>query len=1031
MKMNIIKHIATAAIPAALLLTSLTAAAQNYPEGSYRVVGGIGFNKHVTDNHDGSFTVDLESFVTGKIHTETKKVPSDIAMILDISASMTSSGGTDLHHTEVTKSVTEAGTRTWTATSREMTGTEHLMTATNPSDGWRYNDFPAPAAAYPQYFYLKDGVYYQVKRETLSSPARYLFYVDLPEGKRYLYGNEPTATAPTAAVAAATRVYFGELYSGAWRSNQITAATTAGGHYILYQEKYYPLLKDGYQVYFVFNGSRKYLTINGVSDTAPASVTNGYCLVYNGELYTGGWSYTGITTDGTANGGRYYLYNDEYYPVVRETVSGNYQAYITVNNNKLYLSGDDVSSTPPTAAGTELMLYYGDLYTAGPSNGWTYANLTIGNSDVNTTLLYKHSDKKYYPVIKKTEGGIRQAYVNLPEGTKYLNPSGALTDTPYPNATTDNVVLYSGTLYKGGWRSIDITPGAATSGHYLLYEGEYYPLIKETATGLTNQVYVNLPEGKRYLAGYTVSPDPYPTTTGGTYSTIYFEPLYVRSSTGYNRAEGLRRAVDSFIDALAESSERDNLDHRLALIKFNRDRWKVGTSNATRDYPYLLEEDFQNVYSHILRDFRVMTNSTQVAELKTGLPNPIPAADIEGGSYYGRGLSLAKGLFNRELGPVDGTDINNDRTIQEFEKPTLSGTDHDEYAKRPKIVIVVGDCEFTAGSYAVDMADDLKAMGAKIFVVRVNSGDTGLANARSIATSNDMVVSVSDYDETLIEALMSITDEIGGEDLEVEGTVVTVDVVSKAFDIPKGEDVSKPTVLVANLTGKREGTSWDPAPLTTGVDGDFVFYTFGTPVVQDVTVDPTTGETPSGIKLVETTDAEGNEKLEVTGFDYSAHWCGPDNKTSSGYHQAGQKLILRFTVVPNEAAVGGPEVQTNEEESGIWVSDPDDPDTKIKIATFNQPSVSLPVNLWIEKQGLTGDDSAVFTIYYADPSAPANAGKSPHEMTYQSFTKVIVHAKDMVDGKALVKITGLDSKSYYKIKEDAWAWSYDDQTGEM
>lgn len=260
----------------------------------------------------------------------------------------------------------------------------------------------------------------------------------------------------------------------------------------------------------------------------------------------------------------------------------------------------------------------------------------------------------------------------------------------------------------------------------------------------------------------------------------------------------------------------------------------------------------------------------------------------------------------------------------------------------------------------------------------------------------------------------------GGSDIEVSSAVVTVDVVSKAFDIPQGDEVSKPTVLLANLNGKKEGTNWDPAPLTTGEEGQFVFYTFDTPVEQDVTVDPNTGETPSGIKLIESTDAEGNEKLEVEGFNYSVHWCGPDsNNPTGGYHTDGQKLILRFTVKPSEAAVGGPEVQTNTEDSGIYV------DGK-RIATFNQPTVELPVNLWIKKTGLTGNDSAVFTIYYADPTEEHNVGKDPHEMDYKSFTKVSVNSHDTAyEGGNIVKITGLDSKFYYKIKEDAWAWTYD------
>lgn len=52
-------------------------------------------------------------------------------------------------------------------------------------------------------------------------------------------------------------------------------------------------------------------------------------------------------------------------------------------------------------------------------------------------------------------------------------------------------------------------------------------------------------------------------------------------------------------------------------------------------------------------------------------------------------------------------------------------------------------------------------------------------------------------------------------------------------------------------------------------------------------------------------------------------------------------------------------------------------------------------------------------------------------MNYVSFTKVVVNASTVVNGKKMVKITGLDSKFYYKIKEDAWAWTDNPVTGEI
>ena len=858
MKMNIIKHIATAAIPAALLLTPLTATAQNYPEGSYRVVGGIGFNKHVSDNGDGSFTVDLESFVTGKVHTETITVPADVLLLMDLSSSMSSNGGYDRTYTEVTPPAMTKVTSEMTSTTRNNWYWEHFNADNATESGWNY---------------LYNGKYYPVFSETTSGPTRYHIYVWLPEGKRYLYGTEHHEE----------------------RSAGVTGTTTP---------------------------------------------------IYDGTLYSGGWHYSDISTAPT-NTARNYFYKegDEYYPVL-------------------------------------------------------YKRVTVGS--VNTY----------------------QIYVPLPSGDKYLTGttgSDPFVSDPFGHYESQYNTLYVGDLYRnGGWTSTSITTGTGTTGHYYKHtDGKYYAVTKGVNTSQATVIIHNV---TYYLHGSTISTEPYPVPAADADCTIYFNSLYqVASSTGYTRAEGLRRAVTAFITAFSERSIEQGLHHRLAMLEYNRNRFypkTSGTDNITVT-PSLDEAPLSESRStHIVKNFLDVTVPANEVALREAVVMP---TSFEASSHMDFGLRLANVLFaDTKTKPIDE---DGDGTVDEY--------------KRPQIAIIIGDGGAT-GAYEGDQATALHEAGVTVFFVHVAPGDYGVANVRTVlanshpdlgasyyssyTTANynagrrwEYLTKVSDYDETLIDEIISITDDIGGAELEVEGTVVTVDVVSQAFNIPTGDDVSAPKVYIAPLTGKKDGTSWDPAPAVTGGDDEFVYYTFGTEVLQ--------GE-GSGITLTEGVDDYGNKKLSVEGFDYSAHWCGPE---TSGYHADGQKLILRFTVVPNEDAVGGPEVQTNTDESGIWITDPDNPDEKIQIAKFNQPTVSLPVNLWIEKQGLEGDDSAVFTIYYADPSKYPD-GTDPHNMTYESFTKVIVHAKDLVDGKTMVKITGLDSKFYYRIKEDAWAWSYDYQT---
>lgn len=858
---NILKHITLAAVPAALLLSGFTAAAQNYPAGSYKVVGGIAFNKSATDNHDGTYTVDLESFVTGKVTTETTTVPADVLLLMDLSSSMSSNGGYDRTYREVAP-------QAWSKVTKEMTASTR--------NNWNPGNFDGRTdATESNWSYLYNGTYYPVMSETTSNPTRYHIIVWLPEGKRYLYGTE------------------------------------------IHEER-------------------------GEGVTAVGNA------LYNGTLYSGGWRYYDFTVDPT-NTARNYFYKsgDEYYPVL-------------------------------------------------------YKRVQVGS--VNTY----------------------QAFVPLPSGDKYLMASDSpeVSDA-YGHFDSQYNPVYAGDLYRnGGWNSYSITTASATAGHYYKHtDGKYYAVTKGVRVNVNGvnsyQATVVIHNVTYYLHGSTISTEPYPVPEANQYCTIYFNSLYqVASSSGYSRAEGLRRAVTAFITAFSERSIAQGLHHRLAMLEYNRNRFYPKTSGTDdiTDTPSLEEAPMSEGRStHIIKNFLDVTVPANEAILRDAVVMP---TNFEASSHMDFGLRLANVLFaDTKTKPIDE---DGDGTPDEY--------------KRPQIAIIIGDGGAT-GAYEGAQATALYNAGVTVFFVHVAPGDYGIANVRTVlanshpeygssyyssyTTANynagrrwEFLTKVNDYDETLIDEIISITDDIGGAELEVEGTVVTVDVVSQAFSVPPS-GTGAPKVFVAPLTGQTK------EPETTLSGEEFVYYTFGTEIPA-----ASFGGDDENITLTEETDSDGNKVLRVTGFDYSKHWCGKDAHASSGFHADGYKLILRFIVEPNDDAVGGPEVKTNTEDSGIYVDG-------VQIAKFNQPTVELPVQLWIQKNGLNGNDSAVFTIYYADPNAEGNVGKDPKKMTYQSFTKVVVNANTMVDGKKMVKITGLDSKFYYRIKEDAWAWTYDPVTGEF
>ena len=246
----------------------------------------------------------------------------------------------------------------------------------------------------------------------------------------------------------------------------------------------------------------------------------------------------------------------------------------------------------------------------------------------------------------------------------------------------------------------------------------------------------------------------------------------------------------------------------------------------------------------------------------------------------------------------------------------------------------------------------------------------------------------------------------GSQNTQVSGgSALTVDIVSSSFSVPIGFEENPEnavTVMVAPCTG-------------VATIGGQQYLSFGT------------AKSPSeyGLPAITTTISEEDNKVSTTGFDYSANWCGPDptNTTSQiqpGYH--GFKQIISFTITVKDDAVGGPNVETNDPNSGIYLPGSTEP-----LIKFNRPTVKLPVQIWIQKAGLNFGDSAVFTL----ARSPYVKDFDPKTAEWESITKIVVGPDDYdrETGLYLKKQVGMDPDYYYRIKEDAWAFGYTYQDG--
>ena len=165
--------------------------------------------------------------------------------------------------------------------------------------------------------------------------------------------------------------------------------------------------------------------------------------------------------------------------------------------------------------------------------------------------------------------------------------------------------------------------------------------------------------------------------------------------------------------------------------------------------------------------------------------------------------------------------------------------------------------------------------------------------------------------------------------------------------------------------------------------------------------------------------------VDVTGFDYSNNWCGYVEDLQGNKKYQGHKIIIMIPVKMSEDAVGGPNVATNTEKSGIYLPG-QDPQTDAPVIAFPIPEVSLPLNIWIQKNGLQKGESAKFIIQRT--TTPNNAD-SWVDVTSVFVTRPGVNSSTD-DENPVVKLMGLpatDSSNApftYRVVEDAWDWSY-------
>ena len=309
-------------------------------------------------------------------------------------------------------------------------------------------------------------------------------------------------------------------------------------------------------------------------------------------------------------------------------------------------------------------------------------------------------------------------------------------------------------------------------------------------------------------------------------------------------------------------------------------------------------------------------------------------------------------------------------------------------------------------------------------IAAARASDAYASAAQAQSGDSDYFFMATDDPSSLEAIFEKVAEQTAGQtNTSLSAATSTVDVVSHSFKLPDGANASTIKVFTAKCTAANATTkqySFDTEVLAPWSDDKFDQYVWDEDgkvidVHRDVDVDDLI---PDGIDV-----DPANCKIEVTGFDYSNNFCGiVKNGTKDEVH--GHKLIIMIPVQMNPDAVGGPNVATNAEGSGIIVKHDSEEEEDETILLFESPTVSLPVNIHIEKTGLNPGESARFKI-----SRQAE-GSSIWEYVTSVFVTNGKNADRTKDGNPVVYVRGLpsvneDEKGFtYKVEEESWTWSY-------
>lgn len=426
------------------------------------------------------------------------------------------------------------------------------------------------------------------------------------------------------------------------------------------------------------------------------------------------------------------------------------------------------------------------------------------------------------------------------------------------------------------------------------------------------------------------------------------------TSTNSNRRQyAMKQAVNSFIAAVADKYNAADSDHRMAIVTFgdgasteqgwtyvdakgkNSLQGKISglpnqPSGATN-----IAEGMSEAETLLGSEYNYTGSNTKRQKVVIVFTDGVPTTNTDFDTdVANRAIAISKelkdagatvytvGIFNganpNELYGASGFDTNSNGTVgSKWIKDKwglFPGTDFPE-ADRPagnRFLNYLSSNFLDSESIGLNRETE----GWGILHYKITYTITNVYHQR---TADNYFLTANDSN-SLNKIFQTISDQIQLPDIVLGSKTVLKDIIAPSFNIP--QNTSEITVKTAERTSSGE------------------WYEPETVYAPDVTV----------------TIDNDNRSISVTGFDYTANFVSEVPHPNGSY---GKKLIITFTVTMREGFLGGNNVPTNGDSSGIY-----DGNNK-PVEFFELPQVNVPIgdvsvtaskkNVYL-LNGLTADD---------------------------------------------------------------------------